>query len=168
MILPSGSAPEKLVRSVMPELDSLRGVAILLVLFFHGFDLPGGMTNLSRPARLFVSAALGGWTGVYLFFVLSGFLISGILLDSKSKPQYYRRFYIRRALRILPAFYLILLLLIVLARTGWLESRRVGWPFITLSFFTWQTSPIFSVCQHSTRFSGLWPWRNTFIWCGPR
>jgi peptidoglycan/LPS O-acetylase OafA/YrhL len=70
MSLTAGSGPEKLVRPVMPELDSLRGVAILLVLFFHGFNLAGGMTNLSRPARLFVTAALGGWTGVYLFFVL--------------------------------------------------------------------------------------------------
>jgi peptidoglycan/LPS O-acetylase OafA/YrhL len=72
---------------------------------------------------------------VYLFFVLSGFLITGILLDSKAKPQYYRRFYIRRALRILPAFYLLLVLLCVLPRTGLLEGRKVGWPFITLSFF---------------------------------
>jgi peptidoglycan/LPS O-acetylase OafA/YrhL len=72
---------------------------------------------------------------VYLFFVLSGFLITGILLDSKPKPQYYRRFYIRRALRILPVFYLLLLLLILMPRTGWLEHRDVGWPFIGLSFF---------------------------------
>ena len=127
--------PENLIRPVMPELDSLRGVAILLVLFFHGFDSPGIVwSRLTVPGRLFFTACLGGWTGVYLFFVLSGFLITGILLDSKPKPQYYRRFYIRRALRILPAFYLLLLLLIVLPRTGWLAHRRVGWPFVALSF----------------------------------
>ncbi len=57
------------------------------------------------------------------------------MLDSKPRLDYYRRFYIRRALRILPAFYLLLIVLAVLARTGWLESRRVGWPFLTLSFF---------------------------------
>lgn len=129
------TATEKLIRPVMPELDSLRGVAILLVLFFHGFDSPEIVwSRLSMPARAFFTACLGGWTGVYLFFVLSGFLITGILLDSKPKPQYYRRFYIRRALRILPAFYLLLLLLIVLPRTGWLAHRKVGWPFIALSF----------------------------------
>jgi peptidoglycan/LPS O-acetylase OafA/YrhL len=135
MSLVARNAPENLIRPVMPELDSLRGVAILLVLVFHGFDSPGIVwARLSEPARLFFTACLGGWTGVYLFFVLSGFLITGILLDSKPKTQYYRRFYIRRALRILPAFYLLLLLLIVLPRTGWLAHRRVGWPFVALSF----------------------------------
>ena len=125
----------KLIRPVMPELDSLRRIAILVVLCFHGFGYPGLVwSHFKRPARLFITASVGDWTGVYLFFVLSGFLITGILLDSKPKPHYYRRFYIRRALRILPAYYLLLLVLIVLPRTGWLEGRRVGWPFIGLSF----------------------------------
>jgi len=131
----AATVSEKLIRPVMPELDSLRGVAILLVIFFHGFYWPGAMSHLTGLPRLFVGATLGGWIGVYLFFVLSGFLITGILLDSKARPDYYRRFYIRRALRILPAFYLVLLLLCVLPRTGWLEGRHVGWPFIALSFF---------------------------------
>jgi peptidoglycan/LPS O-acetylase OafA/YrhL len=181
MSLPAESAAGKLVRPVMPELDSLRGVAILLVLFFHGFNIPVGTTSLSRPVRLFVTAALGGWTGVYLFFVLSGFLITGILLDSKPKPQYYRRFYIRRALRILPAFYLLLLLLSVLPRTGWLEGRRVGWPFITLSFFylanvtdffgvPGQYAALWSLAVEE-HFYLLWPMairafsRRTAAWC---
>jgi peptidoglycan/LPS O-acetylase OafA/YrhL len=138
---------DKLIRPVMPELDSLRGIAILLVLFFHGFSYPGlAWSHFKGPARLFVSASAGGWSGVYLFFVLSGFLITGILLDSKPKPHYYRRFYIRRALRILPAFYLLLVLLVVLPRTGWLEGRRVGWPFIGLSFlYLANLTPLFGV-----------------------
>jgi peptidoglycan/LPS O-acetylase OafA/YrhL len=135
MSTPAVAASEKLVRPVMPELDSLRGVAILLVLFFHGFNYQGAIAHFSGLPRLFIISATTGWTGVYLFFVLSGFLITGILLDSKRKPHYYRRFYIRRALRILPAFYLLLILLVVLTRVGWLEGRRIGWPFVTLSFF---------------------------------
>jgi len=116
-------------------LDSLRGVAILLVLFFHGFNIEGALTRLTGPAHLFAILTFGGWTGVYLFFVLSGFLITGILLDSKSRPDYYQRFYIRRALRILPAFYLLLFLLWLLPKTGLFEGRQVGWPFLCLSFF---------------------------------
>jgi peptidoglycan/LPS O-acetylase OafA/YrhL len=146
---------DKLIRPVMPELDSLRGIAILLVLFFHGFSYPGlAWSHFKGPARLFVSASAGGWSGVYLFFVLSGFLITGILLDSKPKPHYYRRFYIRRALRILPAFYLLLVLLVVLPRTGWLEGRRVGWPFIGLSFlYLANLTPLFGV---PAQYAALW------------
>jgi peptidoglycan/LPS O-acetylase OafA/YrhL len=78
---------DKLIRPVMPELDSLRGIAILLVLFFHGSNHPGlAWSEFKGPARLFLTASVGGWTGVYLFFVLSGFLVTGILVDSKPKP----------------------------------------------------------------------------------
>jgi peptidoglycan/LPS O-acetylase OafA/YrhL len=132
---PAANTTEKLVRPVMPELDSLRGIAILMVLFFHGFNVPGAMGQLTGAARVFTVLTFAGWTGVNLFFVLSGFLITGILLDSKTRPDYYRRFYIRRALRILPAFYLLLFLLWLLPKTGLFEGRHVGWPFLCLSFF---------------------------------
>jgi peptidoglycan/LPS O-acetylase OafA/YrhL len=155
MSFASRPSTDKLIRPIMPELDSLRGIAILLVLFFHGFNYPGlEWSRFSGLARMFITASLGGWTGVYLFFVLSGFLITGILLDSKPKPHYYRRFYIHRALRILPAFYLLLVLLIVLPRTGWLENRRVGWPFIGLSFlYLANLTPLFGV---PAQYAALW------------
>jgi len=124
---------EKLIRPVMPELDSLRGVAILLVVFFHGFGFRYATLPLPRLAHLFVIATAPGWMGVNLFFVLSGFLITGILIDSRHKPRYYREFYIRRALRILPAYYALLLVLSILPRTGWLDHRQVTWQFIALS-----------------------------------
>lgn len=122
-----------LVRSRMPELDTIRGIAVLLVLFFHGFGFRYGMEGLSGVPRLLVAATLPGWVGVNLFFVLSGFLITGILLDTKLKPNYYRSFYIRRALRILPLYYAVLLLLGVLTRTGWV-NRHASWEFLGLSF----------------------------------
>src|SRR5208282_44091 len=125
---------ESLLRSRMPELDTIRGIAVLLVLFFHGFGFRYGLQGLSGLPKLFVAATLPGWMGVNLFFVLSGFLITGILLDSKSKSDYYRSFYTRRALRILPLYYGVLLILGILTRTGWV-NRQASWTFLGLSFF---------------------------------
>src|ERR1700733_7731353 len=110
--------PENLLRPRMPELTTIRGIAILLVLFFHGFSFRYGLGGLSGLPKLFVAATFPGWMGVDLFFVLSGFLITGILLDSKSKAGYYRTFYTGRVLRILPLYYTVLLILAVLTRTG--------------------------------------------------
>jgi len=108
----------------MPELDSVRGIAILLVLFLHGMARPLN-ADLSRGGRFILAVSGYGGVGVNLFFVLSGFLITGILVNSRSNPDYYRRFYTRRALRILPAFYATLLLLML---GGW-----IGWPFFLAS-----------------------------------
>ncbi|MGH9552831.1 MAG: acyltransferase family protein, partial [Terriglobales bacterium] len=81
----------------VPELDGVRGVAIGLVLVYHVYCF--------APFSFFTSI---GWSGVDLFFVLSGFLITGILLDSKHKPHYYKNFITRRALRIFPLYYFAL------------------------------------------------------------
>jgi peptidoglycan/LPS O-acetylase OafA/YrhL len=116
-----------IIRPRMPELDSLRGVAILLVVFYHGFFWSNNVTGLTGVGKLFVSATRFGWLGVNLFFVLSGFLITGILLDSKAQEHYFRRFYVRRALRILPAFYGLLLILLFIPS----QSRA----YLLLSFF---------------------------------
>lgn len=106
--------PDSLIRPVMPELDSVRGIAILGVLLLHGFYWQYSGLQFSGLPRLALLATAPGWLGVNLFFVLSGFLITGILLDSRDKPRYFRRFYTRRALRILPAYYLLLIFLGVL------------------------------------------------------
>jgi peptidoglycan/LPS O-acetylase OafA/YrhL len=116
----------------MPELDTLRGIAVSLVLCFHSFGFLYGVRGLSGIPKLLVAMTLPGWVGVNLFFVLSGFLITGILLDTKTREDYYRRFYFRRALRILPLYYAVLVLLLVLARTGLVE-RRVSLSFLALS-----------------------------------
>ena len=92
------------MREHIPQLDGVRGVAILVVLAhnLHGFTSPP-----------FSSLTRFGWMGVDLFFVLSGFLITGILLDTKSSKNYFRNFYARRSLRIWPLYYSILVLMFV-------------------------------------------------------
>ena len=80
------------------SLDGFRGIAILLVFFFH--YLP---RNLHNP---FSWVASLGWTGVDLFFVLSGFLITGILYDTRQSTNFFKAFYARRALRLFPLYFL--------------------------------------------------------------
>jgi peptidoglycan/LPS O-acetylase OafA/YrhL len=80
------------------ELDGLRGVAILLVIV-HRFWPRSGIGMAADVAG-------AGWIGVDLFFVISGFLITGILLDTRGEPGYFKNFYARRVLRIFPLYYL--------------------------------------------------------------
>jgi len=86
--------------SYLPELDGLRGVAILFVVLYHcGPRLEG---------TWIYSATQWGWAGVILFFILSGFLITSILLVTREKPHYFHNFHGRRALRIWPVYALVL------------------------------------------------------------
>ena len=70
----------------VPALDGLRGIAILLVLL-HGFDMIRDTSGAVRAIDLLFDV---GWIGVQLFFVLSGYLITGILLDTRNAASYYR------------------------------------------------------------------------------
>jgi len=101
---------QSLLRKHMPELDFWRGIAIGMVVLYHAFYWTQN-TQHSRLASVFTAITSVGWLGVNLFFVLSGFLITGILLDRKGRKSYFRSFYERRARRILPAYILCLLLL---------------------------------------------------------
>jgi peptidoglycan/LPS O-acetylase OafA/YrhL len=105
---------EKRIKS----LDGLRGIAILLVLTYHLFNV--GFLN---PFFSF------GWMGVELFFVLSGFLITGILLDTRFQKNFIRSFLIRRALRTLPLYYAVLAIFAIIAPhfspTKWFPEYQV-------------------------------------------
>ena len=84
----------------LPELDGLRGLAILWVVLYH--------CNPRLEGTWIYCASLWGWAGVILFFVLSGFLITSILLATRDKPHYFHNFHARRALRIWPVYMLVL------------------------------------------------------------
>ncbi len=113
-----------------PALDGLRGVAILLVVFLHNFR--------------FMNYFFFGWLGVDLFFVLSGFLITDILMNTVGQPGFLKNFYLRRILRIFPLFYLSLVIfLVILPRfshapdvhyytehQGWFWAYLQNWLFV--------------------------------------
>lgn len=110
------------------ELDGVRAIAAFMVIFFHFFFLP----ELNLPPLL-TRIAKFGRTGVSLFFVLSGFLITRILIATKGSPSYFSSFYIRRSLRIFPLYYLFLTLTFVILP---LLSGKPFAPF-NLQVYSW-------------------------------
>src|ERR1700722_10786654 len=97
----------------VPELDGLRGMAILMVVVFHYLEEQGLVAG-NEAAGILQRVVLIGWSGVDLFFVLSGFLIGGILMDARESPSYFRTFYARRFFRIIPIYYLWILAYVIL------------------------------------------------------
>lgn len=94
------------------ELDGIRGIAILAVIALHVFSQISQFTQ-RRELLLLAQASGSGWAGVDMFFTLSGFLIASILLQAKGREHYFRNFYARRILRILPLYLVTLIVAFV-------------------------------------------------------
>ena len=92
----------------IPQLDAVRGLAILVVMA-HNVSLKYPVLHSEQWLR-------NGWMGVDLFFALSGFLIAGLLLDTKASKNYFKNFYVRRCLRIWPLYYALLFFMFVIVR----------------------------------------------------
>jgi peptidoglycan/LPS O-acetylase OafA/YrhL len=120
-----------------PGLDGLRGIAVVLVFMVHYLRSWGHI----------------GWMGVCIFFVLSGFLITGILYDSRNEPHRFRNFYIRRTLRIFPLFYFVWLLVLVGAlflKEEW-HPLHALWPLYLGNYVRFFAGNV-SLDQINTRF----------------
>jgi peptidoglycan/LPS O-acetylase OafA/YrhL len=109
-------ARPKWLPAYIPELQGLRGLAVLAVVFYHCHPRLAGTWAYG--------ASLWGWAGVNLFFVLSGFLITSILLESRKRPHYFRNFYARRVLRIWPVY--VLVLVVVYAEAPWFVGPSIA------------------------------------------
>ncbi|HYG36749.1 MAG TPA: acyltransferase [Clostridia bacterium] len=105
-----------------PEVDGLRAIAVSLVLLDHFFSYAVPLEFIRRVTGF-------GWVGVDLFFVISGFLIGGILLGQREATNYYRIFYTRRFFRIIPLYLVVLapaLLIVTLGLQKHLEGHSLG------------------------------------------
>jgi peptidoglycan/LPS O-acetylase OafA/YrhL len=113
----------------IPGLDGVRGIAALMIMFLHL------VPNYNSPAHPFLSIlrklAIIGQCGVPLFFVLSGFLITRILLHAKNHPSYFKQFYLKRVLRIFPLYYLYLVINFFLI--PWLTGQPI--PDLNLTWY---------------------------------
>lgn len=145
------------MRSYIPALDSLRAIAVLLVLGFHY-----GLLDF-------------GWVGVQIFFVLSGYLITQILLEKKNRPlaEYAKHFYIRRSLRIFPLYFAFLIVATALSLTVFaFQLFKEYWPYLYTYTLNWvepgrvaqlrdeKNDPFYHLWSLSIeeQFYLVWPW----------
>jgi peptidoglycan/LPS O-acetylase OafA/YrhL len=148
-----GRNPEAISSTVhIPQLDGIRGLAIAIVLIYHYLVLsPIGQAG--SPFAGLLKPFQYGWSGVDLFFVLSGFLLGGILLDNRDSPNYFKAFYVRRFCRIFPIYFAVL--------GSFLLARQVfasGDPIVAGSFHFWQYSTLLQNFQMATgnSFGPVW------------
>ena len=162
----------------IPALDGVRGLAILAVtLYRFGKDLP---TSNWFERSLQYGIQFGNH-GVDLFFVLSGFLITGVLIDSKKRPNYLLNFFVRRSLRIFPLYFTALMLFLILLPALYgtrqpfqlaVENQFYLWTYLTNVKMSLADAWCFGSLDHfwslavEEHFYLLWPF--VIYFCSPR
>ena len=145
----------------MPALDGLRALAALSVITFHTRSAVDGGSSISHA---YAWLAVAGWSGVDLFFVLSGFLITGILLDAKDHPHYFRNFYMRRVLRIFPLYYAVLVFMLLVAPHLFGADDPGVQRILDHQAYLWTYTTNFAVVHGGSEFfTGGWMWL-THLW----
>ena len=147
------------------SLDGLRGLAVLLVVFYHVFP--------HRDTGILGILSSASWCGVDLFFVLSGFLITGILFDTQGAPNYFRNFYMRRTLRLFPVYIVFILFVLLFPHPSngypwWLTFLFIAYAsnIVLFAFPDFQfglplvTGHIWSLAVEE-QFYLIWPWLLT-------
>jgi peptidoglycan/LPS O-acetylase OafA/YrhL len=155
-------------RRVLP-LDGLRGVAILSVFMYH-YGRSAAHSSIA-VVRILSDFFGFGWSGVDLFFVLSGFLITGILYDTAADPGYYKKFYARRVLRIFPIYYIAMAAIFAvgaIAGVHWVPGHisfllYLGYPAALIWPSLVQLSPFVPITHLwslsvEEQFYLIWPW----------
>ncbi|MGO4330921.1 acyltransferase family protein [Cupriavidus sp. 2TAF22] len=122
---PQALLKQRLGGGHLRPLDGMRGVAVLLV-FFHHSVVAAALGGTGTLDHIVVKLLASGWVGVDIFFALSGFLITGILLDAKGTQRYFANFYAKRTLRIFPLYYFFLILFFLVLRPFLAEIYRPG------------------------------------------
>jgi peptidoglycan/LPS O-acetylase OafA/YrhL len=142
----------------VPELDGLRGLAILFVVLFHQLLLFPRPPSGTFGSTLFQAACMT-WSGIDIFFVLSGFLIGGILLDQRDARRYFLPFYVRRTCRIFPLYFAWLALYVVFSRI----AHGIFSPLVTralvgdpLPFWSYATFTQNFIVARDTQFGPHW------------
>ncbi len=102
-----------LIRKHTPTLDGVRAIAVIFILLTHTTYYYTTSFPESTFERLYLTIVMLSWGSVDLFFILSGFLITGILLRSKNKENFFLNFYARRTLRVFPLYYFLLLVTLI-------------------------------------------------------
>ncbi len=140
----------------VPELDGLRGLAIGMVLAFHYFQLTW-ITRAGSLGHYLQGAMTLAWTGVDLFFVLSGFLIGGILLDARGSTNYFLVFYARRFYRIIPIYVIALVAFPAIVSLARGTHNRFDWLAIgnTLPWYSYWTFTQNFWMAHSERLGAM-------------